>query len=520
MKTKFFFLALAAMMAIPAMQAQLNTTSKAAAMQALTQNRHMENAVVNHNSYRATLSDEAIPAGMVRVTLACGDVWEDGTGYQMLLDADATAYGVEIPETGGLTELGQNGSEELYATFEYKIPENADGSMYTENIVIDNSISILIPAGVYDYCITNPTPYDRIWIASNYGEVDGRADDFVFEAGKEYLFTVEMTYYGYDGVFLTITGGEEPVVAPTTPEEVAVVPGRYDANVSWVDEDDAMWNLRYRVYDPEAGVAGETYFWDFEEAQAAAYSLPGNWTSIDNDGDGNGWYHLNYAEGDGTWACHSGAGHVTSASYSSWALYPDNWLVSPEVTLGGNVSFWAAGQDPDWASEVFAVYVTTGDPNDVTGYVKISDDVTVDGNVTEYTFDLSEFAGQQGHVAIRHYNVTDMFRLNIDDITIGGGEAPAAEWIYVNDIETLGYMLTGLNEETTYEVQVQATNGELVSDWTESYYFTTTGHTAIEEVKAEVKGDNNYYNLMGQKMNANNLPAGIYIHNGQKVVVK
>ena len=44
--------------------------------------------------------------------------------------------------------------------------------------------------------------------------------------------------------------------------------------------------------------------------------------------------------------------------------------------------------------------------------------------------------------------------------------------------------------------------------------------TAIDAVKSEVKGDNNYYNLMGQKMNGNNLPAGIYIHNGKKIIVK
>ena len=518
MKTKFFFFALAAMLAIPAMQAQRNSTSKAATMQGLTQNRHIEYAVANHGAYRAMLSDEAIPAGMVRVTLACGDVWGDGTGYQMLLDADATAYGNEIPEIGGLSSFG-DADPAVYAAFEYKIPENADGSIYTENVVLDNSISILIPAGVYDYCITNPTPYDRIWIASSYGEVDGRADDYEFVAGNEYLFTVEMTYYGYDGVFLTVTEGSEPVVVPTTPEDLAVQAGRFDANVSWFDEDDSMWNLRYRLYDPNAGAVGETYFWDFEEPQAEDYSLPGNWTSIDADGDGNGWYHLNYE--DGGWACHSGVGHVTSASYSWYgALTPDNWLVSPQVTLGGNLSFWAAGQDPEWASEVFAVYVTTGDPNDVDSYVKISDDITATGIVTEYTFDLSEYAGQTGYVAIRHYNVSDMFRLNIDDITIGGGEAPAAEWIYVYGIDALNYMLTGLSEETSYEVQVQATNGELVSDWTESYYFTTTGHTAINEVNAEVKGDNNYYNLMGQKMNADNLPAGIYINNGKKVVVK
>ena len=31
-----------------------------------------------------------------------------------------------------------------------------------------------------------------------------------------------------------------------------------------------------------------------------------------------------------------------------------------------------------------------------------------------------------------------------------------------------------------------------------------------------MKGDNRYYNLMGQKVTGN-LPAGIYIHNGKKV---
>ncbi len=44
--------------------------------------------------------------------------------------------------------------------------------------------------------------------------------------------------------------------------------------------------------------------------------------------------------------------------------------------------------------------------------------------------------------------------------------------------------------------------------------------TAIETINSDVKGDNNYYNLMGQKMNGNNLPAGIYIHNGKKIIVR
>lgn len=50
-------------------------------------------------------------------------------------------------------------------------------------------------------------------------------------------------------------------------------------------------------------------------------------------------------------------------------------------------------------------------------------------------------------------------------------------------------------------------------------YTYGAGTTAIQEVKAAAQ-DGAYYNLMGQKFTEGNMPAGIYIHNGQKIVVK
>ena len=44
--------------------------------------------------------------------------------------------------------------------------------------------------------------------------------------------------------------------------------------------------------------------------------------------------------------------------------------------------------------------------------------------------------------------------------------------------------------------------------------------SAISEINVEKVQDNNYYDLMGRKMDSNNLPAGIYIHVGKKVLVK
>lgn len=148
------------------------------------------------------------------VTLTAGDVWGDGTGYQMLLDADANTYGTTIPTTGGLTTSG-DASAATYAEFEYKIPTNADGALTTSNIVFNNSITIQVPAGTYDWCITNPTPDDKMYIASANGNIAGRADDYVFEAGYNYEFVV---------TYNTATGGDRVDLTVLSP----VVPASYN----------------------------------------------------------------------------------------------------------------------------------------------------------------------------------------------------------------------------------------------------------------------------------------------------
>ena len=142
---------------------------------------------------------------LATIILRTDDVWGDGSGYQMLIDADATAYGTIIPENGPLVD-GGDADPSVYAEFEYKIPENADGALNTSNIVLDNQVSIQIPAGTYDFCITNPTPGDKMWIASQGGNVGGRHDDYVFKAGYIYEFYVHSGGTN-DATDLNITAG-------------------------------------------------------------------------------------------------------------------------------------------------------------------------------------------------------------------------------------------------------------------------------------------------------------------------
>ena len=327
------------------------------------------------------------PGGMATISLTAGDVFGDGSGYQMLLDADATAFGNEIPAQGPLT-TGGNAPAGLYDAFEYKIPVNADGNTNTGNIVINNTVTIEVPGGVYDWCITNPTPGDRIWIASNQGNVGGRADDYEFVAGNTYNFTVYLLGQN-DATDVEIIGGGTPNT-PVPPTQ-----------------------------NPSTPAPGGATGWGFETDPFAE-----GWTIRDDDGDGYNWEWMD-ASASG-YNVYEGTHCMASASFQNnpfgggTALNPNNWLISPAFTAGSTVTFWYAGQDPSYSAETFGVYViANGTTSDELAYF------TASSTYQQGSVDISDFAGQTVQVAFRHYDITDMFRLNLDLVEAdAGGEPP------------------------------------------------------------------------------------------------
>ena len=368
-----------------------------------------------------------IPDGYAAITLKTDDVWGDGSGYQMLLDADASAYGTLIPTSGPLTSSG-DAPAGLYDNFEYKIPENADGSLTTSNMICNSSATILVPAGVYDYCIANPTPGDRIWIASNYGTANGREDDYTFENQKHYIFHVQLQGQ-YDAVNLEIIGGGGGTPDPT--------PG--DAFVGWYFESQSEVN---------------------------------EWTFVDKDGDGYNWTwnQLNTAPEP-----YEGAGCIYSNSFVNYfgAVNPDNWAISPEFTIPANassatLSWYAAPQDPDWTEEHYGVYVGTG--TDTANYTQLFEETISYSDYKNTTVDLTAYAGQTIRVAFRHFNCTDMFMLKLDQVEVmveeGGEPGPGGdelvsgwyfesqsevnEWTFVDkDGDGYNWMWNQLNEAPT-----------------------------------------------------------------------
>ncbi len=185
-----------------------------------------------------------------------------------------------------------------------------------------------------------------------------------------------------------------------------------------------------------------------EENFSSGVFPPAGWTAIDADGDGQNWFLFDIPED-----VHSGTGSAGSFSwFQGTPLNPDNWLISPAVELGPNdtLEFWAAAQDPDWPLENYSVYLsTTGTaPEDFT---ELLFSETLSSNIWEQReIDLSDYAGETVHIAWRHHDVTDMFVIKIDTISIFGEDEVPATWITGDPVS--GSIPGGESDEITLTV--------------------------------------------------------------------
>ena len=185
---------------------------------------------------------------------------------------------------------------------------------------------------------------------------------------------------------------------------------------------------------------GEEHYYDFEDGTSQG------WTTLQgpNSTSSHNWMHVNdyvrpaYASGYGH---DSSDGWMLSESYisaastgSGTAVTPDNYLVSPEIRLGGSINFWVTNGNDSYGEEHFAVLVSTNGNENVSDFIQIQEwtlsskgrgaggtRTFTNGTWYEYTIDLSEYNGM-GYIAIRHFDCYDQWILGLDDVTIVEGE--------------------------------------------------------------------------------------------------
>jgi len=240
-----------------------------------------------------------------------------------------------------------------------------------------------------------------------------------------------------------------PCDEPTDVQVVAVTDST--ATISWTGEADGY---EIRFVEGELAEEGEL----FSGITSFEGTLAG-WTTIDADGDG----HI--------WAAESGYAYSESYINNVGALTPDNYLVSPKIRLGGSISFYASGAST-WCAEHFGVAVSTKSNTDAADFTMVSQEWIADSVWTKYTVDLSAYSGT-GYVAIRHFNITDMYILAVAEIEITAPEETIIPWSVVEGISEKQHTIQNLKDSTLYTAQVRSRCGEAYSEWTESVVFTT-----------------------------------------------
>ena len=166
---------------------------------------------------------------------------------------------------------------------------------------------------------------------------EGESDNYMlqyrpwYQVGNDVIATGKMTTYTYDLSAYSGTG--------------SVAIRHYDCtNMFKLIVDDIVVK----------NAAGAVVF--SENFENSGGNIPSSFTNMDLDGDGDVWAMVENPPS----ACNGTYG-ISSASYRNFygALTPDNWLIISDIELGGSISFNARGQDRDYPSENFAVYVST-----------------------------------------------------------------------------------------------------------------------------------------------------------------
>ncbi|MCQ2286806.1 MAG: choice-of-anchor J domain-containing protein [Bacteroidales bacterium] len=155
-------------------------------------------------------------------------------------------------------------------------------------------------------------------------------------------------------------------------------------------------------------------------------TLPNGWTIVDANSDGFNWRHSSEILGPGYG--HNASDYcMFSQSYdvTYGVLFPDNWLITPAIALteGATLSFFVCGHDDEYAAEHYGVYISTTN-TEISSFTLLNQwtiGSTRDQSPWEEKMvDLSEYAGQTVYIAFRHFNVSNEFYLDLDDVTIWG----------------------------------------------------------------------------------------------------
>lgn len=199
-------------------------------------------------------------------------------------------------------------------------------------------------------------------------------------------------------------------------------PGTYTVTLE-VDNGNGNVSCTLDVQVISCPITDNPYNQDFEE------TLDDCWIMLDADGDSYTWMQGVFT------TAHGGSGNIASASYINYvgALEPDNWLISPKISLpaeSAQISWWDYGNDNNDYAEHYGLYVSTSGTNPSDFTLLWEGDVQSAKTWRQLTQSLNDYCGQDVYIAFRHFNCTDMYWLLLDDMKVSGTGA-----LGINDVD-------------------------------------------------------------------------------------
>ena len=216
-------------------------------------------------------------------------------------------------------------------------------------------------------------------------------------------------------------------------DEVTAGTNSQGNHIEWVFEHGH--NQWFDPNDPGQGGEADTFSYDFENVSGGNIA---DWTTFQgtNGTSTNGWMTYDQHNYTYTNMGHNGsAGWVYSESYitgPNTAVYPDNYLVSPQVNIGSAsvLNFWVTDANDSYGAEHFAVEVSTASNNTASDFTPVFEttllskgtrsgrDLVNDQVWYNYSVNLGAYAGQQVYIAFHHFNCYDQWFLALDDVEL------------------------------------------------------------------------------------------------------
>ena len=455
----------------------------------------------------------AVADGNARVTLDVQMDWGDGTGYQLLLDADHDTYGTAFlyPSESGAQAMRID--TESYGEFEYKLPSDAVPESNGETggcVMFGEREAVEFPAGTYDFVVGNPDPLGgQVYVAG--GESYG--DDYQFNAGTEYLITVALNAEetGDNCTLSVVAPVDLAVVEITSPSTSVDLGASEDVTVRVRNNGtDELQSYQLALTVDGSAVATETVneaLASMEETEytfSAKADLSAGGEHIikveafaDGDADATNnaveksvshvapaglpfkcdlsnpdnmalWTVVDANNDDHTWAYSESDGGVM-APYSA-TLAADDYLVTlaPVIVPAGDAHFSLtySGRSAYFAENLRVLYGKTSDPAEMEVIGQINGFMT--DTPEEKTFNFTADEEGEYYFAVHACSEADMFGIILYNVDIDAGRYVAAPDLSVDRV-IVPMSSTQLSNAETISVEVSNRSEAEITDFGLTY---------------------------------------------------